>query len=475
MRRYILLSTALSLVLSACGLQVPVTLGTDPLAGGGPAVDGGVPGDISNPGDNGGPVDLPDGGSVTNPGDNGSVQNPGDGGDLGGEDLPKGIPAYGFSSETEGVRNDLITLCSHVPISGAAPINRHANRFGQFYFDYVNKELGGVYGRKVRFLAFDDKYNPTGAREAFESCRREGAFIYFGAAGTDQIVSVAKRAEEYKVPYMHGPSSDRDMGNSRFNVFAAPTYEAQHRYLARYLVGRYGKDVNYGMVRVSSVYFDAGHDAFVDELKKLGVTLKVDVTVQKDEPTFGTIISRLRSENVQVVNNFTTPSIWLRMIPQASGYRPIWTAVSPVAGYNLLANALGTNARAVVMHHLNPACNCNDYTQRDRSLPWSGHMERFLDIFRKYSPEQDPPVDDFDYGAYLTAESLHRMLLELGPEPTRSGLFHMFKSYKESLAKTAPGCPAFPRGERRMGHSVNILELSGGKWKQIKSCVDVGD
>lgn len=472
MKRSMILIVATALALSACGLQVP-TLSANPVGDGGyNNPDGSFtdPGDgftdPTNPGpsDPGGPSG-PSGPDLPGPDDPSGPADP---------DLPKGITPYGFESETEGVRNDAITLCTHVPISGAAPINRHAARFGQFYFDYVNKELGGIHGRKVNFLAFDDKYNPTGAREAFESCRRQGAFIYLGAAGTDQIVSVAKRAEEYRVPYMHGPTSDKDMGGSRFNIHAAPTYEDQHRYLARYLVGRYGKNVNYGMVRVSSVYFEAGHDAFVSELKKLGVTLKVDVTVQKDEPTFGTIISKLRSENVQVVNNFTTPSIWLRMIPQASGYRPTWTAASPVAGYNLLSNALGNGAKAVVMHHFNPACNCNDYTQRDRSLPYAGHMEKFLDIFRKYSPETDPPVDDFDYGAYLTAEGLHRLLLALGPNPTRSGLFELLKTYKESPKDAYPGCPLFARGDRRMGHSSNIFELSGGKWKQIKSCVDVG-
>jgi hypothetical protein len=35
-------------------------------------------------------------------------------------------------------------VCGHVPITGAAPIPHHEDRFGQFYFDYVNAELGGI-------------------------------------------------------------------------------------------------------------------------------------------------------------------------------------------------------------------------------------------------------------------------------------------------------------------------------------------
>lgn len=477
MKRSILVSLASALVLSACGLKVPVTVGA---AGNN---FGGVDNAIQNPD---GSIVTPDG-QVLPPGEiggGGTITDPGDpatggGTDDGGAVDDGGVVSSGlFANETEGIRNDQITLCAHVPITGAAPLGRNQERFGQFYFNYVNEELGGIHGRKVKFIAYDDQYNPTGARAAFESCRRQGAFIYLGAAGTDQIVSVAKLAEQYKVPYMHGPTSDKDLGSFSYDIHAAPTYEAQHRHLARYLVDRYGKDAKYGMVRVNSIYFDAGHDAFVDELRKLGVELLVDRTVQKDETSFADVIAELRSKGVTVVNNFTTPNIWIKMIPQASGYRPTWTAVSPIAGFNLVATTLAAySAKAVVYQHFNPGCNCSDFENgRDNSLPYAADINEFVRIFKKYSPEQKPPIDDFDYGAYISAKGLHRILEQLGPQPTRSKLFALLETYKEKGADTYPGCAAdYTRGPRRGGHSVNILELQGGKWKQIQGCVDVGD
>lgn len=480
MKRTVILSLVTSTVISACGLQVPMTSTADsagqPVSGG-EDFGGAQP---TYPDPDTGSIDL-GGGSGTDTGNPGGPSDPGGGGGGSEPGAPLeggGVKSSGmFANETEGINNDQITICAHVPISGAAPLARHQDRFGQFYFNYVNKELGGIYGRKVRFLAYDDQYNPTGARAAFERCRREGAFIYVGAAGTDQIVSVAKLAEQYRVPYLHGPTSDKDLSNSKYNIHAAPTYEAQHRYLARYLVKRYGKDTKFGMVRVASVFFEAGHDAFVDELKKLGVTLAVDREVQKDETSFSAVIQDLRANGVEVVNNFTTPSIWLKMLPQAQGYRPTWTAVSPIAGYNLVANALGPSSKAVVFQHFNPGCNCTKFEGgADPNLPYAAHIKRFVQIFKKYSPEQKPEIDDFDYGAYISAQGLHRLLLALGPNPTRSGLFELVKTYKENAAEVAPGCPAdYTRGGRRGGHGVNVLELSGGKWKQVQSCVDVGN
>ena len=99
-------------------------------------------------------------------------------------------------------------------------------------------------------------------------------------------------------------------------------------------------------------------------------------------------------------------------------------------------------------------------------------------IFKKYSPEQTPAVDDFDYSAYLAAKGFHRLLLALGPNPTRTGLFKLFQTYKEDPKKTFPACGSdFTRQPnlRRGAHFVNMFELSSGKWKQTPAgtCLDV--
>lgn len=469
MKRAVTLGIVLAFVLAGCGLKVPTTL----VAGSGTEQGETVAGPNAGTVDTGtGTADSGAGGTDTG---TGGATDTGVGGDTG----PAGSI---FSSETEGVTNTSITICGHVPITGAAPIPHAPERFGQFYFNYVNDKFKGIYGRKVKFNVFDDGYYPAGARTAAEKCAREGAFMYLGAAGTDQIVSVAKWAERKRVPYFHGPTSDKDMAGFKYNIHSAMTYEAQHRLLAQYLVKRYGKNVDYGMVRVNSQYFDSGHDAYVDELRKLGVNLVVDKVVQKDEQQFADVFYEFTTKGskgasgVEIINNFTTPNIWIRMVQQKPRtYNPTFTAVSPVAGFNIVAAALsGSGAKAVVLHNFNPACNCVDYKKgRDPSLPWNDDIDEFLTIFKKYSKEQTPEPDDFDYGSYLTAKGIHAFLLKLGPKPTRTGLFNILKTFKEDPTTVAPRCAAdYTRGERRGGHSVNIFELTTGKWKQIANCVE---
>ncbi|MBI4729211.1 MAG: ABC transporter substrate-binding protein [Acidobacteria bacterium] len=456
--------------LPACGLKVPVTIvaGSDPNASGGVQTGTGP----DSGGGSGGPgVDAtrngPSNTTPTRPPGNGPpTGNPDDGGTTG-----------LFPRETEGVTKDWIRICAHVPITGAAPIPHHPDRFGQFYFNWVNAN-GGVHGRKVQFTAYDDQYYPAGARSAVERCARQGAFMYFGAAGTDQIVSVAKWAEERKVPYMHGPASVKDLKGLEYSVHVGPTYEYQHELLADYLVKRFGKNQVYGMIRVASPYFDAGRDAFVKRLATHGVKLAVDRTVQKDEKTFTDDYYELMSKGVTVINSFTTPNIWINMLNQRpANYNPWWTSVSPVAGWNIVAAALATSrSRAVLFHSFNPACNCTDFrTDVPRDLPWYDDIQKFLDIFQRYSPEQKPPPDDFDYSAYLSARGIHRLLEKLGPNPTRSGLWKLLDGYRETSKEAFPACPSDftrDRSAKIGAWSVNILELNGNKWKQVESCVD---
>jgi len=450
----------MGLALSACGLKVPATI----VAGSDAELNG-----ITDPAD-AAAID-PATGDVLDP----TVIDPVLGETVVGPVAGDSI----FNLEREGVTRDKITICAHVPITGAAPIQHHPNRFGQFYFDAVNAEQGGVYGREVVFRAIDDQYYPAGARAAMEQCAREGAFIYFGAAGTDQIVSVAKWAETKRVPYIHGPSSDKDMAGLHYNVFAGPSYEYQHKLLARYLVKRYGKDQVFGTVHVASPFFESGAKAFADELKKLGAQHAVTIQVQKDESQFSNVFFQLQNAEVDIVNNFTTPNIWIKMLNQKPPtYDPIWTAVSPVAGFNIVSAALaGANADAVVFHNFGPACECQTYTEAippPKSLPWYDDIQEFLRVFKKYSPEKDPAPDDFDYSSYLAAKGVHRLLLELGKDPTRTKLFELFDSYKEKPADVYPGCAAdFTRGSSRVGAwRVNVFDLANGVWKQTESCID---
>jgi ABC-type branched-subunit amino acid transport system substrate-binding protein len=467
MKKAACLAALLALVLTSCGLKVKVSL----VAG------------AENPQGSGATSTSTDGGAVTpTTGPNAAGGDTTGSGATGPSTGPVASAGSLFKNETEGVTKNQITICGHVPITGAAPIPHNPARFGQFYFDYVNKELHGVYGRNVKFQSIDDQYNPPGARQAVNQCQRQGAFIYFGAAGTDQIVSVAKWAEDQKELYFHGSTSDKDLHGFKYSVGTGPAYEFQSKLLADYLVKTVPTSPKpvFGMVRLNSPYFDSGHDAYVAELKKYGYTLADDEVVQKDSSEFTAVLTNMYQKGVTVINNFTTPTIWIKMLNQMQNfptYHPLWTAVSPIAGFNIVAQALaGSHQNSTVFSSFNPACHCTYYnTDLDTSAKWYNDEKEFLRIFKKYSPEQSPPPDDFDYASYLGAKAIHRLLLKIGANPTRTKLWDLLKTYKETAAQAFPSCPGdFTRvtDELQGAWGVNVFTLDGQTWKQTHDCID---
>ena len=275
--------------------------------------------------------------------------------------------------------------------------------------------------------------------------------------------------------------SSKDLAGIPQVKMVGPDYESQHVLLADYLVKNArqltGKDKPvFGMIRVNSPFFKNGRDVFAEELKKRGFELAVDKVVQKDENQFTDIMLEMQRNNVDIINNFTTPNIWIKLLRQNNnpGYQPLFTAVSPAAGYNIIAAALAdARAKAVLFHHLNPP-----YDHTDSSLAWADDIREFRRIFDRYSPERcannDPLCpDDFDYSAYLAAKGLQRMLTAAGKDLTRTKFWTMLDSYKENAAEVGPACRLdFTRTAGRGAHYVNVYRLEGAKWKAQSLCID---
>jgi len=104
-----------------------------------------------------------------------------------------------------------IVVCQHVSITGAAPIPHDAARFGQFYFDGVNSR-GGIEGRPVEMLTYDDQSYPAGARAALEKCRESNPVLYVGESGRDEVISGAKWAYTHGAPYLHSEAALAETG-----------------------------------------------------------------------------------------------------------------------------------------------------------------------------------------------------------------------------------------------------------------------
>jgi ABC-type branched-subunit amino acid transport system substrate-binding protein len=104
------------------------------------------------------------------------------------------------SAQTEGV------TASEILIGSCAALEGPANALGtqtvlgaKAYLNHIN-EGGGVNGRKIRLLSYDDSYEPTKAVECFNRLRAEPVFAAAFFVGTPTAAKHVPLAEQYKIP-----------------------------------------------------------------------------------------------------------------------------------------------------------------------------------------------------------------------------------------------------------------------------------
>ena len=104
------------------------------------------------------------------------------------------------AQKVPGVSNNQILIGSCSALDGPAQfLGRQTIVGATSYLKNVNAD-GGVFGRKIQLLAFDDGYEPGNAENCFKRLQKEGIFSAGFFVGTPTAAKYVPLAEENKVP-----------------------------------------------------------------------------------------------------------------------------------------------------------------------------------------------------------------------------------------------------------------------------------
>src|SRR5258708_28767637 len=105
-----------------------------------------------------------------------------------------------MATKTLGVTNSQILIGSCSALDGPARCLGMQTIVGATsYVNHVNAE-GGVHGRKIQLLAFDDGYEPANAENCFKRLQKEGIFSAGFFVGTPTAAKYVPLAEANKIP-----------------------------------------------------------------------------------------------------------------------------------------------------------------------------------------------------------------------------------------------------------------------------------
>lgn len=338
---------AFSLLSAACGLkegaEVSFRSGDSGSAASGDGAVATDDEDFSDPGmtDEGsadGAEGTDDGGTSSAGDSPTTAAGPGPSGQTSGGGDSSGTSAAGpnepaTAGNSTGVTADEIVIGFHAPLTGAAPLPQQSFRKGQTqYWEHRGK----VYGRNVRIIIYDDKYNPSAATGVCKQLiERDKAFIMGGAGGADQIAACARVANAAGVPYV-SPGVDEGVLRSLRHYFAfSMTYPQQAPLLVQW-VKKHAPPSNkkFGIIKDRTPSFNAVVNTVKAEAEKAGY--EVLVRQAQNGPSDA---QWLVQNQIEVAFPIMSPSTWVQIVNSPGGSIKQWAGIGITMGLNQVSSA----------------------------------------------------------------------------------------------------------------------------------------
>src|SRR6187549_1748903 len=227
-----------------------------------------------------------------------------------------------------GATDTEIKIGNIMPYSGPASAYGVIGKTEEAYFKKINAE-GGINGRKINFVSYDDGYSPPKtveqARKLVES---DEVLFVFNPLGTPPNSAIQKYMNSKKVPQLFvatGATKWNDPKDFPWTMGWQPNYQSESRIYAKYIL----KEKPNAKIAILYQNDDYGKD-YVKGLKdglgaKAASMIVVEESYETSEPTIDNHIVKLKSLNADVFVNITTPKFAAQAIKKAAeiGWKPM--------------------------------------------------------------------------------------------------------------------------------------------------------
>lgn len=218
------------------------------------------------------------------------------------------LAAAGPAAAQQGVTDTEIVLgCSNSFSGPLAYTGEQATKFGvDLYFKVVN-DAGGITGRKVRTVYYDDGFKP---QEAVANTKKlvdqDRVFAVIAPQGTAPVVATLDYLEENKVPLLF-PFQGSPVIRGKKYVFSGMTlYDRQSKMMIDYLVG-VRKLKTFGVLYQDDDYGKAFLTAYEKDLARHHLKMAAAEPVKRGVTDVSAQIAKLRAAGPQVTFLVLTP------------------------------------------------------------------------------------------------------------------------------------------------------------------------
>jgi len=376
-----------------------------------------------------------------------------------------------IAGDTPGVTATEIRIGGIFPFSGPASSIGLVGRALLAYVQSIN-DRGGINGRKINYIAYDDAYSPP---KAVEHARRlvegdEIAFM-FSELGTPGNSATAKYLLSKKVPTIGIVT-----GSSRFtNVEAYPltttslvSYDTEGKIYAKYLT----RTLPYAKYAILYQNDDLGKDyvnAFKDVLKGDFDRKVTAAAYEISDPTVDSQVVNLKSTGAEALLVAGTPKFAAQAIRKAHelGWKPMILLNYPSSSVGATLKPAGLDVATGVI--------VGSITMDPADTRWdqAEGMKSYRAFVDKYMPGIDLSENNYLFG-YTQGLLLESLLRQCGDDLSRANIVRQARALKNvALPTLLPGITINTSDKVNMNYTqLRLQRWTGTQWDQFSEVLD---
>jgi len=335
-------------------------------------------------------------------------------------------PALAQKKYDTGATDTEIKIGNINPYSGPASAYGTIGKTIGAYFNKVNAE-GGINGRKINYITYDDGYSPPKAVEQVRKLvESDEVLLVFQSLGTPSNTAIQKYMNSKKVPQLFvatGATKWNDPKGNPWTMGWQPNYQSEGRIYAEYLLKHHPK----GKIGILYQNDDYGKD-YVKGLKD-GLNGKMQIVselpYEPADPTVDSQIINLKASGADVFFNVTTPKFAAQAIKKAHeiGWQPVHLL-------NNVSNSVGSVIKPAGLEASKGVLSTG-YLKDPTDPTWDNDAgkKEWLAFMDKYFPEGDKTSSFTVYG-YTVAQTLVEVLKNCKDDLTRANVMKQAASLK---------------------------------------------
>src|SRR6201996_3627515 len=336
-----------------------------------------------------------------------------------------------------GATDTEIKIGNIMPYSGPASAYATIGKTEAAYFNKLNAE-GGINGRKINFISYDDAYSPPKAVEqARKLVESDEVLLIFNPLGTPSNSAIHKYMNAKKVPQLFvstGAAKWNDPKNFPWTMGWQPSYQVEGRIYARYILQNYpGKKIGvlYQNDDFGKDYVIGLREGLGDQADKL---IAVEVSYETSSPTVDSQVVQIKGANVDIFMNIATPKFAAQAIKKIGELD--WHPVQFL-----------TNVSGSIGSVLKPAGYAYDqgifttaYLKDPKDPDWKNDpaMTEWRAFMTKWYPDGDQEDANTVFG-YGVAKGLEQVLRQCGDDLTRENVMKQAAHLNFEIGIYLPG------------------------------------